>query len=62
MPIEAWMVQQAAELALHTANQLSTAASAVHHETQILLEEITDTVAAWGICGVDGGCHIDLQH
>lgn len=62
MPIEAWVLQQAAELALQTANQLGTAVSAVQHETQILLEEITDTVAAWGICGVDGACHIDLQH
>lgn len=62
MPIETWVLLQAADLTEHALTQLSLAASVVQHEAHVFLEEITQGLSGMHITGVDGGCAENLEH
>jgi hypothetical protein len=60
MLIETWLIQHAAEMAEQAVTHLAAAATAIQHETHVLLEEITGlghTAAHSSMNGpVDAGC------
>jgi hypothetical protein len=62
MPIEPWLLFQAADLASQTATQLTHVVAAAQQEAHILLEDITDQLADFRLFGTNGGCSTELPH